>query len=160
MMKKVSDTFEVSNTCHQCKRKGLKSLHMKPTTTSEKNLLQGIDTVILRVSAIAQSKEWYTTKLGLATAWEAPEMQLVVLDTGSPVSLTLWQTSETIKVNPQASSFPIFRTTDAAALRQLLLEKGVKTGELITDPHVTYFQFYDPDGNILEACQVLPEQSS
>lgn len=133
---------------------------MNPTTTSEKNLLQGIDTVILRVSDFSTSKEWYTTKLGLATAWEAPEMQLVVLDTGSPVSLTLWQTSEAIKVNPQASSFPIFRTPDAAALRQLLLEKGVNTGELITDPHVTYFQFFDPDGNILEACQVLPGQTS
>jgi hypothetical protein len=55
-------------------------------------LLQGIDTVIVRVSNIETSKEWYLVKLGLALLFEDAKMKLVVLDTNSPTSLTLWQT--------------------------------------------------------------------
>ena len=54
--------------------------------------LQGIDTVIIRVSDISLSKQWYVNKLGLTVIWDDPAIKLVVLDTGSPVSLTLWQT--------------------------------------------------------------------
>ncbi|HJY21332.1 MAG TPA: VOC family protein, partial [Hanamia sp.] len=58
-------------------------------------LLQGIDTVIVRVSNIETSKEWYLEKLGLALLFEDAKMKLVVLDTNSPTSLTLWQTEQT-----------------------------------------------------------------
>lgn len=120
----------------------------------ERNLLQGIDTVIVRVTDIERSKKWYTDILGFGITWDEPKLKLVVLNTSSNVSLTLWQTDETISINKNTASYPIFRTPDASALRINLEEKGVSTESIVTDDYVTYFFFYDPDGNILEACQV------
>lgn len=117
-------------------------------------LLQGIDTVIVRVQDVAAAKDWYQNKLGLTAIWDDPVTKLVVLDTQGPTSLTLWQTDKPIVVNKETASYPIFRTTDAAALQQELKARGIPTGELISDDHVTYFFFYDMDGNVLEACQV------
>ena len=117
-------------------------------------LLQGIDTIIVRVSNIETSKEWYLEKLGLALLFEDAKMKLVVLDTNSPTSLTLWQTEQTFSVNRHTASYPIFKTSDADALKQELLNRGIEVGEIIQDDYVKYFLFYDPDGNILEACQV------
>ena len=129
----------------------IKMNDMQPTTTK---LLQGIDTVIVRVSNIETSKDWYLNKLGLASLFEDANMKLVVLDTSGPTSLTLWQTSQAITANRDTASYPIFRTPDADALRQELLGRGIEAGEVIQDEYVRYFFFYDPDGNVLEACQV------
>ena len=120
----------------------------------ENKLLQGIDTVIIRVSDIEISKDWYQKKLGLLPVWDDPKMNLVVLDTNSATSLTLWQTKKKISIHQETASYPIFKTPDASALREALIISGIQVGEIIQDIHVKYFFFYDPDGNILEACQV------
>ncbi|NEU10109.1 VOC family protein [Flavihumibacter sp. R14] len=120
----------------------------------DQTLLQGIDTVILRVCNIDVSKAWYQVKLGLKPIWEDSRMSLVVLDTNSPTSLTLWQTDQLVSVNRRTASFPIFKTTDATLLREVLESRDVEVGEVIQDALVSYFPFYDPDGNVLEACQV------
>lgn len=117
-------------------------------------LLQGIDTIIIRVRDYEISRNWYVEKLELSILWDEPAMRLAVLDTKSAVSLTIWQTPEKIEAPEQSVSYPIFRTVDAAALRNELIKRKVRTGEIIRDEHVTYFMFYDPDGNLLEACQV------
>ncbi|SKB58023.1 Catechol 2,3-dioxygenase [Parapedobacter luteus] len=116
--------------------------------------LQGIDTVIVRVSDIGRAKQWYQEKLGLTPVWEDTKQQLVVLDTGSPTSLTLWQTDKKATIDRELASYPIFRTTDAKLSWQVLRDKGADVGDLIRDDHTTYFRCYDPDGNVLEACQV------
>ena len=118
------------------------------------NILQGIDTIIIRVSNIYDAKKWYTEKLGLKNIYENPDLKLVVLDTSSPTSLTIWETEEKIHANQQTSSYPIFRTPDAKEAHAELKERTVKVADLITDNGVTYFTFCDPDGNILEVCQV------
>ncbi|HEY8396568.1 MAG TPA: VOC family protein [Flavihumibacter sp.] len=117
-------------------------------------LLQGIDTVIIRVSNFAASKQWYGEKLGLALLFEDEKMKLAVFDAKGPTSLTIWQTDKKIEVDRSTASYPIFRTPDAEALRQEMLARGIHAGETIQDEHVKYFCFYDPDGNVLEACQV------
>lgn len=118
------------------------------------NLLQGIDTIIVRVSDINISRDWYVTNLGLTVLFEDTDMKLVVVDTNSATSLTLWQTNDEIVINPNTTCYPIFKTQDAAALHQALMEQGIPVGEIIQDAHVKYFFLYDPDGNVLEACQV------
>ncbi|HYK77806.1 MAG TPA: VOC family protein [Daejeonella sp.] len=117
-------------------------------------LLQGLDTIIVRVSNIEASKSWYEDKLGLTTTWYEPSMKLAVLDTQGSTSLTLWQTDQKIEINKNTASYPIFRTPDAAALNQELQNRGIKPDGIIQDDYVTYFFFFDPDGNVLEACQV------
>lgn len=133
------------------KRTGQKNNRMEKNNNQ---LLQGIDTVIIRVKDIETSKKWYQEKLGLTSLWDDPNMKLVVLDTKGPTSLTLWQTNEAISIQRETASYPIFKTPDAAALKEELLSRGIETGEIIQDEYVKYFFFYDPDGNVLEACQV------
>ncbi len=116
--------------------------------------LQGIDTIIIRISNVEISKKWYQEILELKPIWDDPNLKLVVFDTGGPTSLTIWQTDKIIQNNPDTSTYPIFRTHDANTLNQELKEKGIKVGEVIYDGFLNYFFFNDPDGNILEVCQV------
>ena len=81
-------------------------------------------------------------------------MNLVVLDTSSPTSLTLWQTDQKMTINRRTASYPIFKTRDAVLLREVLTDLNVQVGDVIQDDHLRYFSFYDPDGNLLEACEV------
>lgn len=117
-------------------------------------MFQGIDTIILRVSDFQKSGTWYKEKIGLNPVYENQEIKLIVLDTGSATSITLWQTDEPIIINSKTASYPIFRTENAGQSRAELIQKGVETTELLADSFVTYFQFFDLDGNVLEACQV------
>ena len=116
--------------------------------------LQGIDTIILRVKDISSSKEWYRQKLGLSPAYDDDIHKLAVMDTGGPTSITLWQTEAEVVSHRDGSAYPIFRTPNAEEAQQALSARQVKTDPVITDHAVTYFRFYDPDGNVLEACQV------
>ncbi|MGV3657059.1 MAG: VOC family protein [Chitinophagaceae bacterium] len=118
-------------------------------------LLQGIDTVIVRVRSLEAATQWYREKLGLTPLFEDAATKLVVLDTGGPTSLTLLQTEVAISPNHHTASYPIFKTPDAAALRQELTDRGIEAGELLQDEYVKYFSFHDQEGNVLEACQVL-----
>lgn len=120
----------------------------------ENHFLQGIDTVILRVSDIEKAKSWHTEKLGFKNIHEDKKLKLVVLDTFSPTSLTIWETQEKIVLNPNTASYPIFRTSDANLAHKRLKLNGIAVGEIITDHVVTYFTLHDLDGNILEVCQV------
>lgn len=119
-----------------------------------KDHLQGIDTVILRVRDIALSKAWYADKLRFTPVYDDPIHKLVVLDTAGPTSLTIWQTDGEVVSSREGSAYPIFRTPDAGEAHRALSGAGVRTDAVITDHVVTYFRFYDPDGNVLEACQV------
>lgn len=117
--------------------------------------LKGIDTVIMRVTNLDESKKWYEEKLGLNPVFEDGQTGIVVFDTGSSTSLTIWKTDKKILPDAKASSFPIFSVTDALTARTDFKETGIDVGELQEDEFVQTFFFYDPDGNILEACQVL-----
>lgn len=122
-----------------------------------KRLLQGIDTIIIRVSDCQQSKKWYQEKLELGLLFEDASANLAVLDTGGPTSITLWQTKQEVLINPGTASYPIFKTSDAAALRDQLTQKKVEVKEMMQDEYVKYFFFSDPDGNVLEACEILSD---
>lgn len=117
-------------------------------------LLQGIDTILVRVSDYEASRSWYTGKLGFAVIHDDPSMKLAVLDASGPTSLTIWQTDGALPGGRENSAFPIFSTPDAEALRNELVSRGIDAGPVSADTGVTYFQFFDPDGNVLEACQV------
>jgi GTP diphosphokinase / guanosine-3',5'-bis(diphosphate) 3'-diphosphatase len=116
----------------------------------------GIDTVLLRVHDLDTAAAWYETRLGLARTFADPAERLVVLDVGGATSLTLWalKRGEVPVPAEAARPFPIFRVSDARAAWSRLRDRGVAVGELAAANGVTSFQFRDPDGNVLEACQV------
>jgi catechol 2,3-dioxygenase-like lactoylglutathione lyase family enzyme len=120
----------------------------------KKKILQGIDTIIVRVSDIGKSKKWYEEKLEMACIWFDADMNLAVMDTDSPTSLTLWQTENKICKDEETTTYPIFKVLEADFARESLLNIGVDASKVINDGTVSYFFFYDPDGNRLEACQV------
>lgn len=119
--------------------------------------LQGIDTIIIRVCDLEQSKKWYQEKLELSLLFEDASMNLAVFDTGGPTSITLWHTKHEILINPDTVSYPIFKTSDAIALRDELIQRNVEVKEILQDEYVKYFFFFDPDGNVLEACESLSD---
>lgn len=117
--------------------------------------LQGFESVTIRVSNILRSREWYQSRLGFPVIFEEPKKSKVIIDTGSATSITLWQAEEKISETKKTTSYIIFNTTDAQSTQEELMAKGVKVEDLIVADFVKYFFFYDPDGNVLEACQVL-----
>ena len=120
----------------------------------DKHFLQGIDTIIVRVSDIEKSGEWYSQKLGLKEIYQDEKLKLIVYDTFGPTSITIWETSDEIRINPKVAAYPIFKTKNIGLTHSILKSRDVNVGELTTDHVVTYFTFYDPDNNVLEACQV------
>ena len=117
-------------------------------------LLKGIDTLIVRVGDIMVSKAWYEEKLGLTSVWQDVNLKLAALYTNGTTSLSLWQTDSKISIDKETASYPIFKTENATALRMQLLASDVAVDEIVKDEHVTSFFFFDPDGNVLEACEV------
>lgn len=119
--------------------------------------LEGIDTVTLRVSDIQKSKTWYTEKLGLKLVFEENELKLAVFETCGITRLTLWETKEPITVNSKTACYPIFRTSNAEQLRQELITREIRVDEITHYNHVSFFNFYDADDNVIEACQIRRE---
>ncbi len=120
-------------------------------------VFEGIDTIIIRVSNYLLSKKWYEEKLGLEVIFEDHNSKLVAFETGSPTSLTIWQTNEKVKVLSERNSFPVFRTSDAEKTFIELSKKEVKTELLIEAEGIKFFRFYDLDGNLLEACEATDD---
>jgi catechol 2,3-dioxygenase-like lactoylglutathione lyase family enzyme len=113
-----------------------------------------LDTVILRVRDLAAAQQWYATTLGLHAVYEDAAQGLAVLGLDGGASLTLWAVPAGQTVGP-SSTFPIFGVADARAAHAHLAARGVAAGPLTDGPGVRYFRFTDPDGNPLEACEVL-----
>ncbi len=125
----------------------------------EDRILQGTDKVIIRVFDIARSRDWYITKLGLSESLVDIKYKLIVFDTGNNTSLTIWENDRNIAIEKVTSTIIIFKTKDAHTTRLELKNKGVLVDGVIEDDFVKYFFFYDLDGNVLEACQVMEPEN-
>lgn len=117
-------------------------------------LFDGIDTIIIRVTDLKKSVKWYKQNLGLEIIFEDTSLHLAVLDSGSEVSITLWETTEKIITNRNTATYPIFKSSNASRDYSILQMRKVKVDELHEAEGITFFNFYDPDGNILEACEI------
>jgi catechol 2,3-dioxygenase-like lactoylglutathione lyase family enzyme len=116
-----------------------------------------LDTVILRVRNLRAAQQWYATTLGLHAIFEDAGQRLAVLGLDGGASLTLWELPPAEDVRP-SSTFPIFGVADARAAHAHLLAHGVAVGEVVEGAGVRFVRFVDPDGNPLEACEVMPEE--
>lgn len=124
---------------------------------SSKALFSRIDTVILRVRDLKQSKTWFQEVLGLPAVHEDMQENLVVFGLESGSSLTIWQlkNNEEVEEGKRAQrSYPIFYSDNIEVVYQQLVEHGVKTTAIQGEEgNVRWFQFFDPDGNTFEVCQ-------
>ena len=120
-------------------------------------MFRRIDTVIVRVRDLQQAKGWYERVLELDTIYEDPAERLAVLTTPDGSSVTLWELKEgeVLAAGPGVGTYPIFAVDDAPDAHRALRERGVEPEALADGAGVCYFGFRDPDGNRLEACQVL-----
>jgi catechol 2,3-dioxygenase-like lactoylglutathione lyase family enzyme len=116
-----------------------------------------IDTIVLRVSDYTAASDWYCTHLGFKVVFADPNEGLAVLALGQGTSLTLWQLrpGEAGPRDTSGSPFPIIAATDASVQRGELIARGIKTSALSELPGLRFFSFWDPDGNRLEACEVV-----
>lgn len=125
---------------------------MHPADSS--HLFPRLDTVVLRVRDFQAAAAWYQDRLGATVTFQDPSARLAVLSLAEGAPLTLWELTPGHPY-PAPTTFPILATPDAAAARARLLAMDVAVGDLIEAPGVRYFEFFDPDGNRLEACQIL-----
>ena len=119
-------------------------------------LFKRVDTIFLPVVDIQNTYDWYVDTLGFSKGWQAPNGDYRTLVIGE-TSLTLYQAEESSIVRAEHAAFNFF-APDAAEARRLLIERGVRVGEIESDPDgtISWFRFYDPEGNGLEVCS-FPE---
>ncbi|WP_226674998.1 VOC family protein [Rossellomorea aquimaris] len=109
-----------------------------------------IDTVHTQVADLKSAQIWYEEVLELERAFDSGNYLVYKVGIGES-TLTIQQG----EVRP-SSIKPILFSDALEETRLKLMEKGVKVGPIKVDEGVTYFEFYDPDGNCFEVCQYLP----
>lgn len=116
-----------------------------------------VDTVIVRVRDLAHALPWYQRLLAAEPVYFDGGEGLVVLPLGD-TSLTLWQRKSEDTghaTTGRAGTYPILAVADADAAHAFVAAHGGTPEPVGTGAGVRFFGFTDPDGNYLEACQVL-----
>ncbi len=117
------------------------------------SLLQGINVVSISVTDLDKGRDFYQNVLELGKpVLDLPDMGWIEFQFGTPsghISLTKaeegWQPGGGITI--------VINTPDCAATMKTLRNRGVHCDDPVVIPNmVTYFNFYDPFGNRLQAC--------
>lgn len=112
------------------------------------NLFEKIDTICLKVSDVEKSSLWYQDILGFKESLKGKNYRILLLDKDT-IPLTI----EEGGVAPSSNqAYPIFYTRNIKAVYEKLKENQVTIGEMEMDGINQYFDFYDLDGNHLQAC--------
>lgn len=125
--------------------------------TLERQVFTGVDTILVRVRKIEVAQTWYERMLGMVTTYVDPVRRMVVMNTGKPTSLTLWEVrpGEASSSPGMMGTPPILHADSAAAVRDALKGRGVTVEALESSGWLQSFGFYDPDGNRLEICEMI-----
>jgi catechol 2,3-dioxygenase-like lactoylglutathione lyase family enzyme len=112
-------------------------------------LFSKLDTVHMFVRDLKRSTQWYIEVLEFEQ----------VFDSGNYVVFQIGQGDTTLtiqegEVSP-SSVKPILFSDALEETRLKLVEKEVRVGEIEEDGDVTFFEFWDLDGNGFEACQYI-----
>jgi catechol-2,3-dioxygenase len=116
-----------------------------------------VDTVIVRVRDLAQALPWYQGLLAAEPVHVDASDGLAVLPLGD-TSLTLWQRKPeeaSHATTGHAGTYPILAVAEADAAHAFVTAHGGMPAPVRSGAGVLFFSFTDPDGNYLEACQVL-----
>jgi catechol 2,3-dioxygenase-like lactoylglutathione lyase family enzyme len=109
----------------------------------------------VRVRDLEKSQAWYEGKLGLKPGFVGKQEKLVVYKIGQGDStLTIYElkAGEIPVLKSLSQNHPIFYSRDIKMDHETLRARGVKLETIHDDEAGAWFQFFDPDGNLLEAC--------
>ncbi|WP_044336721.1 VOC family protein [Rossellomorea aquimaris] len=108
-----------------------------------------LDTIHMRVKDLKKSNQWYIEVLEFEQ----------IFDSGNYVVFQIGQGDTTLTIQEgevrRSSVKPILFSDALEETRLKLVEKEVKVGEIQEDGEVTFFEFWDLDGNGFEACQYI-----
>jgi len=116
-----------------------------------------IDTVILRVADLDTAVSWYRAVLAADPLYRDDTERLAVLPVGAG-TITLWQRKPDEAVpmtRGRSGTYPIFAVDDVETAHAFASTFTGDIEPLQAGAGVRFFGFRDPDGNYLEACQVL-----
>lgn len=120
----------------------------------EKSFLTGIPGILVPVRDLQKSADWYENVLGLEVFKKSDITVEFKLNEGDPVLVLVQSKFETSIRFPENEytdgSFFIFKTSDADAFHQRLVQHNVKVSEIFLFEDIQkYFFFEDLDGNKL-----------
>lgn len=115
-----------------------------------------LDTVIVRVKNLEESKNWYIENLSFFPVYSDDESKIVVFDLAGTTTLTLWQVdeNETTKEQNQGNTYAVFNSDNAEQIFKSLKKKGVVVDNFAASEDVSLFNFYDQDGNKFEVIEI------
>lgn len=111
-----------------------------------------IDSVFVPVTDIERSEKWYSEMLPLEVVFRSGDGQYVGFrfdGEGEPkTALTIHKVDRV----PERTHIPFnFYAEDIDGFYSYLADKGVKVGEIHDAEGMRFFEFTDPDGNMMEA---------
>lgn len=115
-----------------------------------------LDTIIVRVKNLEESKNWYIDNLRFFPAYSDDESKIVVFDMAGATTLTLWQIEEDEPGGTRnlGNTYAVFNCDDAEQVFKSLKKKGVVVDNFAATEDVSLFNFYDPDGNKFEVIEI------
>lgn len=115
-----------------------------------------LDTIIVRVKNLEESKNWYIENLSFFPVYSDEESKIVVFDLAGTTTLTLWQIDENETPNniSRGNTYAVFNCDNAEQIYKSLKKKGIVVDNFTTSEDVSLFNFYDPDGNKFEVIEI------
>lgn len=111
-------------------------------------IFEKVDTICLKVSDVEKASFWYQNVLGFRESFKDKHYRILSI-ANSVIPITI----EEGEVSPSSNqAYPIFYTKNIEASYERLKENGVTVSAIETDGVNQYFDFYDLDGNHLQAC--------
>lgn len=115
-----------------------------------------LDTIIVRVKNLEESKNWYIENLSFFPVYSDEESKIVVFDLAGTTTLTLWQIDENETPNNinRGNTYAVFNCDNAEQIYKSLKKKGIVVDNFTTSEDVSLFNFYDPDWNKFEVIEI------
>jgi catechol 2,3-dioxygenase-like lactoylglutathione lyase family enzyme len=114
-------------------------------------LFERIDTVFLLVRDFDKAIQWYTETFGFTVRWRHDEGGFAALNVGE-TPLTLVRLEEGMEIRSTQQALFNFYVKDPEEAHRVLVAAGADVDPIQDPGNVKFFDFRDPDGNLLSVC--------
>ncbi|MUT65948.1 VOC family protein [Paenibacillus sp. NEAU-GSW1] len=125
-----------------------------------RKIVSKISGIFIPVTDLQRSTEWYIRIFDLEVI-ERSEMYTGLAFPGEVTSIGLWKVEKPQPIHFDTGTFKVpyynFESFDIEYSHAALIEKGVDVQEIeIHEEETRFFDFHDPDGNLLGIVEELP----